>query len=126
MRTGSPINAQFKGQHAAEYAWFKVSSSLPGITIAAERAARRILEACRYGDPSLTITPQARAAAVANLIAPASVARAMMIVTRLLPSGTGPEGNTSRRGLQSEAKTQWTPSLATKLADHAALANNEI
>lgn len=126
MRTGSPVNAQFKGQHEAEYAWFKVASSLPGLTIAAERAARRILDACRYGDPSLTITPQARAAAAANVIAPASVARAMMLVTRMLPAGIGLEGNTSKRGLASEARSKWTPSVVTKLADQAAAANNEI
>lgn len=126
MRTGSPINAQFKGQHEAEYVWFKVSSSLPGLTIAAERAARKILDACRYGDPALTITPQAKAAAAANVIAPASVARAMMLVTRLLPAGTGLEGNMAKRGLHSEARTSWTPSAVTKLTDHAALANNEI
>ena len=126
MRTGSPINAQFKGQHEAEYVWFKVASSLPGLTIAAERAARKILDACRYGDPALTITLQAKAAAAANVIAPASVARAMMLVTRLLPAGAGLEGNTPKRGLQNEAKTNWTPSAVTKLTDHAALANNEI
>src|SRR4051812_49052657 len=57
MRTGSPVNAQFKGQHETEYAWFKVASSIPGLTIKSERAARKIVEACRYGDPSLTITP---------------------------------------------------------------------
>ena len=126
MRTGSPVNAQFKGNHQAEYAWFKVSSSVPGITIAAERAARRILDACRYGDPSLTITPQAKLAAAANAIAPDSVARAMMLVTRALPAGTGLEGNTTKKGFESEAKSKWTPSVVTKLADHAAVANNEI
>src|SRR6476620_2220643 len=41
MRTGSPINAQFKGRHESEYAWFKVSSSIPGLTIAADRAATK-------------------------------------------------------------------------------------
>jgi NAD(P)-dependent dehydrogenase (short-subunit alcohol dehydrogenase family) len=126
MRTGSPVNAQFKGQHEAEYAWFKVSSSLPGLTIAAERAARKILNACRHGDPALTITPQAKLAAAANAVAPASVVRAMMLITRLLPEGNGLEGNKLKKGIESEAKSKWTPSVVTKLADHAALANNEI
>ena len=56
MRTGSPVNAQFKGQHEAEYAWFAIADSLPGLSISAERAADQILEACRYGDPELTIS----------------------------------------------------------------------
>ena len=126
MRTGSPVNAQFKGKHEAEYAWFKVSSAIPGWTIAAERAARKILEACRYGDPSLTITPQAKLGAAANAVAPNTVARTMMMITRLLPAGTGLEGNEIKKGFQNEAKSNWTPSMVTKLADHAALANNEI
>jgi NAD(P)-dependent dehydrogenase (short-subunit alcohol dehydrogenase family) len=125
MRTGSPMNAQFKGQHGAEYAWFKVSSSIPGLTIAAERAARRIVDACRHGDPSLTITAQAKLAAVANAIAPNAVARAMMIVTRMLPSATGPSGNHIVKGRDTEPRGRWTPSVVTALTDRAAVANNE-
>lgn len=126
MRTGSPINAQFKGQHEAEYAWFKIASSIPGVTIAAERAARKILDACRYGDPALTITPQAKLAAAANIVAPAAVARAMMLVARLLPPASGPAGDALKKGLENEAKSKWTPSLVTKLSDNAAVANNEV
>ena len=39
MRTGSPPNAIFKGQHRAEYAWFSISDALPLLTMSAERAA---------------------------------------------------------------------------------------
>ena len=126
MRTGSPLNAQFKGKHEAEYAWFKISSSIPGLTVAAERAARQILDACRYGDPALTITPHARIAAAANVVAPAAVARAMMLVARALPSPGGPAGNLLKKGLESEAKSRWTPSVVTALTDNAAIANNEL
>ena len=126
MRTGSPLNAQFKGNHEAEYAWFKVSSSLPGVTIAAERAARKILDACRYGDPALTITPQAKLAAAANAVAPNTFARVAMLAARTLPDGTGLEGNATKKGFENEAKSKWTPSVVTKLADQAAMANNEL
>jgi NAD(P)-dependent dehydrogenase (short-subunit alcohol dehydrogenase family) len=125
MRTGSPMNAQFKGQHEAEYAWFKVSSSIPGVTIAAERAARRIVDACRHGDPSLTITPQAQAAAIVNAVLPATIARAMMIVSRMLPAATGPQGDQILRGRETERSARWTPSIVTTLTDRAAVANNE-
>ncbi len=125
MRTGSPMNAQFKGQHDVEYAWFKVSSSIPGLTIAAERAARRIVEACRYGDPSLTITPQAKLAAAMNAVAPNAVARAMMAVSRMLPARTGPSGNEIVKGRDTQPRTRWTPSVVTALTDRAAVANNE-
>jgi NAD(P)-dependent dehydrogenase (short-subunit alcohol dehydrogenase family) len=125
MRTGSPINAQFKGRHESEYAWFKVASSTPGLTIGAERAARKILDACRYGDPALTLTSSAKVAILANAVAPAAVARAMMLVTRVLPAPVGPAGNTLTKGLENEAKTRWTPSIVTVLSDRAAIANNE-
>ena len=39
MRTGSPVNADVKGKHEAEYAWFAISDSLPGLTVSAESAA---------------------------------------------------------------------------------------
>jgi NAD(P)-dependent dehydrogenase (short-subunit alcohol dehydrogenase family) len=125
MRTGSPMNAEFKGQHEIEYAWFKAASSIPGLTIAAERAARRILDACRYGDRALTITPQAALAAAANAAAPATVARAMMLVSRMLPGPSGPRGNQSLKGRETEPSARWTPSIVTALTDSAAIANNE-
>ena len=40
MRTGSPVNAMFKGRQPQEYAWFAVSDSLPLSSIDATRAAR--------------------------------------------------------------------------------------
>ena len=124
MRTGSAVNAQFKGQHEAEYLWFKTVSSLPLLTISAERAARQILDACRYGDPELTMTAQAKLLAVADEVIPGAVARAMMIVSRLLPGPDGPEGNILCKGRESDAFTR--PSMVTRLADRAAMANNEV
>ena len=124
MRTGSPRNVQVKGQHEAEYAWFKISDSLPGISISAERAARQIIDACRFGDPELTITVQARLAAVANELAPAAVARAMAIVARLLPRPAGPDGDRPKRGFESESR--WSAPPATTLTDQAAVLNNEV
>ena len=53
MRTGSPVNAMFKGQRPQEYAWFAISDSLPLASITPERAARQIIRACRYGDAEL-------------------------------------------------------------------------
>ncbi|PYR54550.1 MAG: ketoacyl reductase [Acidobacteria bacterium] len=124
MRTGSPPNAHVKGNHEAEYAWFAISDSLPGLTTSAQSAARQILDACRHGDPELTITLQARLAAIANAAVPAAVARAMMLVTRLLPAPTDMSGDQIKRGRESESR--WVPSLATTLTNHAATANNEV
>src|SRR5206468_5796209 len=62
MRTGSPRNASFKGQHRAEYAWFTLADSLPGSSISAERAAAQIIVACRRGDAELILFIPAQAA----------------------------------------------------------------
>ncbi len=124
MRTGSPVNADVKGQHEAEYAWFAIADSLPGLSISAEHAARQIIDACRYGDPELTLSIPARVAMVVNHLAPAAVARAMMAVNRLLPGPDGSAGNHRRRGGESTSK--WAPSAATVLTDRAAPVNNEV
>jgi NAD(P)-dependent dehydrogenase (short-subunit alcohol dehydrogenase family) len=124
MRTGSPIRASMKGQHEAEYAWFAISDSLPGLSTSAENAAQQIVEACRYGDPELTITLPARLAMMANHVLPHAVAQAMIFANQLLPGANGSAGEDSRPGVESTSK--WAPSAATVLTDKAAVVNNEV
>src|SRR5204863_7656503 len=62
MRTGSHVNARFKGKHDIEFAWFAASAAAPLISMNAERAARKILAACRRGEPSMTLTLASRTA----------------------------------------------------------------
>lgn len=124
MRTGSPVNADVKGQHQAEYAWFAISDSLPGLSVAAENAARQIVDACRYGDPELTISLPAKAAIIASHVAPGAVARAMIVANRFLPGPNDGDGDRGKRG--SESTSKWAPSAATVLTDKAAVVNNEV
>jgi NAD(P)-dependent dehydrogenase (short-subunit alcohol dehydrogenase family) len=124
MRTGSPMNADIKGQHEAEYAWFAIADALPGISTSAEHAAQQIVEACRYGDPELTITLPARLAAAANDLAPGAIARLLALANRVLPGPTGAPGDRHRRGRESESR--WAPSPATALNDRAAVVNNQL
>jgi NAD(P)-dependent dehydrogenase (short-subunit alcohol dehydrogenase family) len=123
MRTGSPLRAGMKGNHEAEYAWFTISDSLPLLTISAERAARKIIEACRHGDPELIITPQAKLAVAINGVAPGFLSRVMTLANRLLPRPVGPEGDRVREGQSSE--TRLTKSPLTALTRQAAIENNE-
>jgi len=124
MRTGSPRNADVKGQHKAEYAWFAIADSLPGVTASAETSARQIIDACRYGDPELTITVPARLAMAINHLVPSAVARAMMVANRFLPGPNGVNGDQGKRG--GESRSKWAPSAATALSDKAAVMNNEV
>ena len=124
MRTGSHVNARFKGKREEEFAWFAVGDATPLTSMAGRRAARRILKACRYGEPTLTLTPQAKAAAIANTVAPNVVARLLELTARLLPGPSPEDGEEARPGWQNTSR--WVPSLLTRLADEAAVENNEL
>ena len=124
MRIGSPINAAFKGQRAQEYSWFAIASSLPVMTISAERAARQILDACRRGDAELVITVQAKLAVLARTIVPQLFSDAMSLVERLLPRAAGPEGDVAQPGRSVGSDWANSPILAPMYA--AAQKNNEL
>lgn len=122
MRTGSHVNARFKGRHDEEFAWFAASAGAPLISMNADRAATKILAACRRGQPSLTLTFTARGAIVGNALCPNLTGYAMKIVNRFLPGATRPGGDTSRAGMQLR---RLTPEWMTRLADRATKQNNE-
>lgn len=120
MRTGSPRQAQLKGAHEKEYAWFAVSDSLPGISMSAERAAHQIVRAIERGQPNLILGLPAKLAALANGIAPNLVTRALTLANSLLPRGSDPQ---AKKGFESESA--WVPSPLTALTQRAELRNNE-
>ncbi len=122
MRTGSPRNATFKGQHRAEYAWFSVADSLPFVAMGAERAARQILTACKRGEAEAVLSLPAKVAATLNSLFPNITADFLGIVTRLLP-GPGGIGTQGVRGEDSESAL--SPSILTTMGDKAAVRNNE-
>src|SRR5437660_4629653 len=122
MRTGSHVNARFKGKHDMEFAWFAASAGAPLISMNADRAARKILAACRRGQPSLTLTFAARGAILGNALCPNLTGYIMRLVNRFLPKPSGPEGDQSRSGAQLR---RLTPKWLTHLADTAAARNNE-
>jgi short-subunit dehydrogenase len=121
MRTGSYVNAAFKGNNQAEYSWFSLGSTLPLVSIAAERAARKIVRAVRQGRSEIIITPQARLLATIHGIAPGLVSDALSLVNRLLPN---PNDNQSRH-LGKESKTAVSESPLTALGRRAAERFNE-
>jgi short-subunit dehydrogenase len=122
MRTGSHVNAKFKGKHDNEFAWFAASAGAPLLSMNANRAARKILAACRRGQPSLTLTFAARAAILGNALFPNLTGYAMQVVNRFLPESPGTEGNRPRAG--SEVR-RLIPAWLTRAADKATARNNE-
>jgi NAD(P)-dependent dehydrogenase (short-subunit alcohol dehydrogenase family) len=123
MRTGSHLNAHFRGHHGMEFAMFSLLDAWPLTSINAERAARKIVDATRHRQAHLTITPQAKLAALLNNVAPNAMAAAITVITRLLPGSGGRDALEDKTGWQS--RPRWLPSIATRLADRAAVRNNE-
>jgi hypothetical protein len=108
MRTGSHVNAFFKGNNKAEYAWFGLSASAPLLAMDAERAAQKIVRAIRNGDTELILGLPAKIAALGHGLAPAATVRALGVVNRLLP-GISDGGKERHRGHQSESVATRSP-----------------
>jgi short-subunit dehydrogenase len=104
MRTGSQVHAKFKGDHAAEYRWFNLSSKLPFASISAERAARKILTACRRGRAALVMPWPNHLIIAANALFPNLTGYLMKIVNRCLPPGVSQSGNEARSGAEIRGK----------------------
>jgi NAD(P)-dependent dehydrogenase (short-subunit alcohol dehydrogenase family) len=123
MRTGSPRNADFKGNHQAEYAWFSISDSLPGLSIGSERAARQIVEACRHGQAHLIVSLPAQLAIRFHGALPGVTNSFLALVNDLLPTSQ-PGGRQTQKGYESFSAV--SPSWITTLTELAAKRNHEI
>ena len=94
MRTGSPRQAQVKGQYEQEYAFFATLDNLPVVSLDARTAARRIIDALVRGDAEAMIGGPALLMRYAQALAPQLTADLLALSNRFLP---GPTGNTAPR-----------------------------
>ena len=124
MRTGSPVNAEFKGRHREEFAWFALMDATPLTSISAVRAARKIINATKHGDARLIISMQAKLAVMLNELIPEIAAQGSALMNRLLPGVSLLQDKESFSGCESSSK--WAPSALTRLSDVAAMENNEV
>jgi len=124
MRTGSPRNADFKGQHRKEYTWFALGDSLPGFTMSAEEAAKRIILACKRGEAEVVLSLPAKALATCNALFPGLTADLMGLINRFVLPGPGGIGQARAKGKDSASPL--APSWLTILTEWAAERNNEI
>lgn len=123
MRTGSARNADFKGRHRQEYAWFKLGGGMPLVSLSSKRAAEQILRASQGGEGEVYIANAISPTVLASQLAPALTAEVLAVVNRLLPS-MGGVGRRAKKGYESESAITRSP-LAS-LADAAAQQNNEM
>jgi NAD(P)-dependent dehydrogenase (short-subunit alcohol dehydrogenase family) len=124
MRTGSTLNARFKGRHREEYAWVSLSGSTPGLSISVESAARRIVSAAALRRPDLVLTAPARWMSAFHGLFPGMTARLLGEVDqRLLPAPNG-AGRKARKGIESES--EWTQGALNRPMRRAAARANQL
>lgn len=119
MRTGSYLNASFKGDAERESRWFGVSASLPGITMSGERAARQIVAAAKRGQAVRILTTPASLLARFHGLFPGATADLLGLVNRLLLPDPG-TGKQARRGLETSSLKSPAMNALTALGRSAA------
>lgn len=123
MRTGSPRNATFRGQHRLEYAWFAIGDALPIVSMSAEKAAEQILSACQGGRGEVFISNTLNLSIYFQAAFPELTRELLEMINRFLPR-MGGIGTSAAKGYESESAI--TRSFVTGLSQRAALRNNEI
>jgi NAD(P)-dependent dehydrogenase (short-subunit alcohol dehydrogenase family) len=98
MRTGSHINALFKGERGREFTWFSLGASLPLISMDAERAARQIVAAARRGDAERVLSVPATLLTLFHGIAPGVTTNLLGAVDRFVLPPPPPEAVPSKAG----------------------------
>ncbi|HEY2498077.1 MAG TPA: SDR family NAD(P)-dependent oxidoreductase [Candidatus Angelobacter sp.] len=122
MRTGSHLNAQFKGKHESEFGWFAVSGTNPLASISARRAAEKIVNAACSNRTELVISWQAKLLAELHGIAPGLIQNVLAQVNRLLPDAAG----TTEKKAGHESHSVVTRSPLTALGKRAARRYNQV
>lgn len=100
MRTGSPVQAVFKGDHEKEFAWFAYSDSTPGISVRPMQAAAEIIAAVEKEQTQLIISAPAKIGTWVHHNFPEVFNSVLSAVNNFLPKGTSQERKT---GAQSQA-----------------------
>lgn len=123
MRTGSHHNIDVLGNKKKEFGWFSITGNNPLVSVNAEKAASKIIEAIVYRKSSLIISLPASILAKIKGIFPDLTLEASSLINYALPSATGEKGE-KVKGFESHSS--YSPSFLTKLGDKAAVQNNEL
>ncbi len=122
MRTGSPKNAVVKGDTESEFFWFAAADQLPLISMGADRAARKILNAVLDRRSEIIVGWSARVLVAVRALMPELTALSMQAVNAFLPpseSQRGVKGSQARskfdqstlvaplRALEQSAQKEW-------------------
>ncbi len=105
LRTGSFVNALFKGDQEAEGKWFSLGAGAPALSMSADTAARKIVTAVKRGEAEKVLTGGAKALSGFHGLFPGAAADLLGIAAAaLLPGATGPTSSKPGGRLQSLKK----------------------
>ena len=102
MRTGSHVNAYFKGHHLAEGGWFGAAASLPLISLNAERAARLTVRAISTGKTEAVLGIPALILSRAQILLPGFSGDVLRLSNALLPKGSADDSTQPGRDLEDQ------------------------
>jgi short-subunit dehydrogenase len=122
MRTGSPRNITVKGDHASEYAWFKLAGSAPMLSLDADEAAKKIINAMEHGEGEIVLSMTARLGVFLQGLTPGFIPFLMGIANNVLPVNVH-LGEKPMKGYENESEL--TLNGVGMLSDEAASRNNE-
>jgi NAD(P)-dependent dehydrogenase (short-subunit alcohol dehydrogenase family) len=121
MRTGSYTAAKFRGNVSKEFSTFALASSLPGISMSAERAARQIIAAIRADRRHIVVPCTIRQVDRVAHVAPDLASRLFSAVNAVLPDAAAPTPSVKGEALQLPRAVRWL----TALGERAGERNNE-
>jgi len=121
MRTGSPRNVSVKGDHEAEYAWFKISDSSPLLSQNADSAAKDIIAALEQGENEVILTQTGKVAIALHGLMPGAVNSIMQFANSFLPNSENTETK-----IGSESESEASNGMVSSLTDDAAIKYNEL
>jgi short-subunit dehydrogenase len=96
MRTGSHRNILVKGQKEKEYKWFAALANMPGVSMNAEKAARRIITGLKRGNKVLILSAMAKLGNVSHALFPGLVLNVFSLINRFLPAYPGNGGSVKK------------------------------
>jgi short-subunit dehydrogenase len=108
MRTGSPRNVTVKGDHEAEYAWFKTADSSPILSQEAETVAKKIISALEQGKAETVLSLSGKFASIVKGIAPGWVSILLSVANNFLPKAK-PYDYSEKLGFESESSYSQGP-----------------
>lgn len=88
MKTGSPIQAVFKGDAAKEFDWFATADYFPGLTQSAQSAAKNILYAASRDRTEVVLSTLGSLRLLGQVVAPELMHWTMATLNKFMPEST--------------------------------------